>query len=77
MIPQPYPLWITVVTTVDHDSRALLADANPRARLALIDGMNHVLKVPAPDDPQRGYARPELPISAELVEVLADFALAR
>lgn len=55
-----------------EDAR-LLADANPRARLALIEGMNHVLKVPEQDDPQRGYGRPELPISAELVEVLASF----
>lgn len=55
-----------------EDAR-LLADANPRARLALIEGMNHVLKVPAQDDPQRGYGRPELPVSSELVEVLANF----
>lgn len=51
----------------------LLADANPRARLVLIEGMNHVFKMPAEDDPRRGYVQPELPISTELVEALATF----
>lgn len=57
----------------EADARRLAA-SNPRARLVLIEGMNHVLKVPATEDPRRGYTQPELPISSELVEVLAGFA---
>lgn len=58
----------------EADAR-LLADSNPRASLVLIEGMNHVFKLPVPGDPYQGYVQPDLPISAELVEVLATFAL--
>lgn len=62
------------IQVTEEDAR-LLAASNPRARLAIIDGMNHVLKVPVAGDPYQGYIQPDLPISAELVEVLAAFVL--
>lgn len=42
-----------------------LADANPRATLLLIDGMNHILKtVPNEQDRQvSSYADPTLPVA--------------
>ncbi|HLV26035.1 MAG TPA: alpha/beta fold hydrolase [Gemmatimonadales bacterium] len=58
----------------EADAR-LLANSNPRATLALIQGMNHVLKTPEPGAVNMGYNSPELAISSELVDVLARFAL--
>lgn len=57
----------------EADAR-LLAESNQRARLVLIEGMNHVFKVPAADDQYSGYLQPDLPISSQLVEALASFA---
>lgn len=52
-----------------------LAEGNPEAELALIDGMNHVLKMVPPDSALQlaSYGDPALPISAELVERVAAF----
>lgn len=58
-----------------EDARALAA-AQPKARLAILPGVNHVLKVPAGRDRAanlRAYADPKLPIAASAVEVIADF----
>jgi hypothetical protein len=52
-----------------------LAQANNRARLLIIKGMNHLLKM-APLDLQaqmKTYRDPDLPISAELVDNVAAF----
>ncbi len=63
-----------IQVTVD-DARALAA-AQPRARLAILSGVNHVLKIPERDDRAanlRAYADPSLPIAPAVVEAVADF----
>ena len=52
----------------------LLAAAQPKAELAVLSGVNHVLKVPAGDDRAANvatYADPSLPIAASVVEAIA------
>jgi fermentation-respiration switch protein FrsA (DUF1100 family) len=52
----------------------LLAAAQPSAELAVLSGVNHVLKVPAGDDRAANlatYADPSLPIAASVVEAIA------
>ena len=52
----------------------LLARANRRARLQLIEDMNHVLKRAAtPAEQQRAYTDPAMPIDARAVEAIAGF----
>jgi hypothetical protein len=56
---------------------ARLAAADPRARLVLVDGMNHVLKL-APADPARqaaSYSDPSLPLAPHLVREVTGFIL--
>jgi hypothetical protein len=58
-----------------EDARALAA-AQPKAELAILPGVNHVLKVPAGRDRAanlRAYADPDLPIARSAVEVIASF----
>ena len=53
-----------------------LAAAQPRAKLALLPGVNHVLKMPTGDDRAanlRAYADPSLPIAPSAVSAIADF----
>lgn len=59
-----------------QDAKAL-ASANPAARLLLIDGMNHVLKmVPTEQDKQiSSYSDPNLPVSPSLVSGIRSFAI--
>ena len=60
--------------TVD-DAKALAA-AQPRARLAILPGINHVLKIPAGDDRAsnlRAYADPSLPLAPAVTDSIADF----
>lgn len=53
-----------------------LAGARPGARLAVIEGMNHVLKMAdaSPASQSRTYTDPDVPIAAELVSELEAFA---
>ncbi len=53
----------------------LLHKANPRSFLDLIRGMNHVLRMVSSDNQANvaSYNNPNLPISAELVQVTAEF----
>lgn len=63
-----------IQVTVD-DAKALAA-AQPKASLALLPGVNHVLKMPAGDDRAanlRAYADPALPIAPAVVEAIARF----
>ena len=63
-----------IQVTVD-DAKALAA-AHPKASLALLPGVNHVLKMPAGDDRAanlRAYADPALPIAPAVVEAIARF----
>lgn len=53
-----------------------LATAQPKATLALLPGVNHVLKIPDGDDRAanlRAYADPSLPIAPAAIEAIADF----
>ena len=61
------------------DARALAA-AQPKARLVLVPGVNHVLKTVATDDPAANfatYADPSLPISPAVVDAIAAFVKPR
>lgn len=65
--------------SVEADARRLAA-ADPRAALALIPGMNHVLKAVASDDRAANlatYADPSLPLAPGVVARIADFVAAR
>jgi pimeloyl-ACP methyl ester carboxylesterase len=64
----------TDVQVSEKDAR-LLAAAKPAARLAIIPGMNHVLKsVPAdPAKQMASYGDPELPVAAILIDEIARF----
>jgi len=61
----------------EADARRLAA-ANPRAKLVLLPGVNHVLKAVASDDRAANaatYADPTLPIAPSVVDAIADFIL--
>lgn len=63
-----------IQVTVD-DARAL-ADAQPNATLALLPGVNHVLKMAASKDRAanlKAYADPSLPIAPAAVQAIAEF----
>jgi pimeloyl-ACP methyl ester carboxylesterase len=62
------------VTTEDANR---LYKAQPKAKLVVIEGMNHIMK-PAPSDRQMNmitYTQPDLPLKEELVEQLVPFLL--
>jgi len=52
-----------------------LAAADARARLVIVDGMNHVMKLVGTDPAlqQRSYSSPDLPVAPQLMDALADF----
>jgi len=59
---------------VEDKEAQLLKEAQPKAQLFLIEGMNHVLKkVKTLEENQLSYLNPDLPISGELVEGIASF----
>ena len=59
---------------VEDKEVQLLKEAQPKAQLLLIEGMNHVLKkVNTLEENQLSYLNPDLPISGELVEGIASF----
>ncbi len=72
------PVMIIQGTTdiqVSVDDANRLAKALPKAKLVIIEGMNHVLK-PAPADRQKNiitYTQPDLPLKKELIEKLVPF----
>lgn len=60
---------------VGVDQAQALSAARPDARLAVIPGMNHVLKI-VPPDPQQNlasYSNPALPLAPQLVTTINDF----
>jgi pimeloyl-ACP methyl ester carboxylesterase len=72
------PVLIVQGTTdlqVSMDDARMLHDALPGSRLAIIDGMNHVLKLaPAERDKNlAAYANPDLPLAPDLVTALVGF----
>lgn len=61
---------------VSVDDAKALAAAQPKARLVLLGGVNHVLKLPAGDDRAANlaaYADPSLPIAPTVVDAVAGF----
>ena len=69
---------IALSDSVDDDARKLAA-ADPRATLALVPGMNHVLKAVASDDRAANlatYGDPSLPLAPGVVGRIADFVAA-
>lgn len=62
------------ITTADAEA---LATAKPSAKLVVIQQMNHLLKIigEGPTANMASYNDPSLPISEELVSVVADFVL--
>ena len=57
-----------------EDARALAA-AKPAAKLEIIEGMNHVLKIVAADQTKQiaSYSDPTLPVAPRLIDVVAAF----
>ena len=55
-----------------------LAKAAPRAKLVVIDGMNHLLKMVGKDEAlqRKSYGSPELPVSPQLIDALSGFVKA-
>lgn len=64
----------TDIQVAEQDAR-LLAAAEPRATLVIVDGMNHVLKLVPPDMPAQltSYSDPSLPVAPQLVSAVASF----
>ena len=59
---------------VENKQAQLLKEAQPKAQLLLIEGMNHVLKkVKTMEENQQSYLNPDLPVPTELVEGIASF----
>lgn len=59
---------------VEDKEAQLLKEAQPKAQLLLIEGMNHVLKkVKTMEENQQSYLNPDLPVPTELVEGIASF----
>ena len=57
------------------DAKALAA-AQPKAKLVIIPGVNHVLKIVAGDSPSANfatYSNPSLPIAPGVVDAIAGF----
>jgi len=74
------PILIVQGTTdiqVSVENAELLSNANPRAKLVIIEGMNHVLKQAEIDRTKNmsTYSNPNLPIAPKLVEAISDFIL--
>ena len=66
----------TDVQVAIEDAR-LLAGADPKAVLTIIDGMNHVLKM-VPSDPAaqlRSYSDSTLPVAPALIDVIGTFVM--
>lgn len=64
----------TDIQVAEQDAR-LLASADPHAKLVIVDGMNHVLKLVPSDMTQqmKSYSDPSLPVAPQLVDAVASF----
>ena len=72
------PVLITQGTTDIHVTRRdveLLSNANPSAKVFLVDGMNHVLKSVSRDREKQvvSYSDPKLPVTPGLIDEIARF----
>ncbi|RFP18343.1 MULTISPECIES: alpha/beta hydrolase [unclassified Duganella] len=55
-----------------------LAAAAPRARLVVVEGMNHLLKIVGDDEAKqkKSYGSPEFPVAPQLIDALSTFVKA-
>jgi len=65
----------TLDAQVPQSDAKLLAAAQPKAKLIIVEGMNHVLKRAAPDQASqaKSYGDPSLPVPSELIDGIAAF----
>jgi uncharacterized protein len=65
----------TLDSQVPPSDAQLLAHAQPKAKLLVIEGMNHVFKRAAADQAAQraSYSDPSLPVAPELIEGIASF----
>jgi pimeloyl-ACP methyl ester carboxylesterase len=63
---------------VQPDEAKILAAAQPRAKVVIVEGMNHLLKVVGTDQAlqQKSYASPDLPVAPQLIDALSSFVKA-
>ena len=78
LISNDSPVLIIQGTTdiqVRVEDTKLLSEANPQARIQLIEGMNHIFKNSTSDRQENiaTYINPNLPINDKLVYVIVDF----
>lgn len=61
---------------VSQDEAKALAAAAPKAKLVIVEGMNHLLKIVGDDQAlqQKSYGSPELPVAPQLLDALSSFA---
>lgn len=76
------PVLIVQGTTdiqVSADDATRLHDANPGSKLALIEGMNHILKNAEANKMKNmlTYRQPDLPLNAELTSQISSFILTK
>jgi fermentation-respiration switch protein FrsA (DUF1100 family) len=76
------PVLIIQGTTdiqVRKEDAKILSEANPKAEIKIIKGMNHIFKEAGLDRMKNieTYNQPELQIKQELVEVITDFVIKR
>jgi pimeloyl-ACP methyl ester carboxylesterase len=60
---------------VPQDEAKLLSAAAPRAKLVIVEGMNHLLKIVGSDQAlqQKSYTSPALPVAPQLIDALSSF----
>lgn len=60
---------------VPQEEAKLLSAAAPKAKVVIVDGMNHLLKIVGDDQAlqQKSYASPDLPVAPQLLEALTTF----
>jgi len=63
---------------VQQDEAKALADAAPKAKLVIVQGMNHLLKIVGDDKAlqQKSYASPDLPVAPQLIDAVSAFVKA-
>ena len=60
---------------VDPENAQILSKANPKAKVVMIAGMNHVMKAAEKDREKNfaAYADPELRVMIEVIDAMANF----
>ncbi|HEX5345469.1 MAG TPA: alpha/beta fold hydrolase [Duganella sp.] len=63
---------------VQQDEAKALAAAAPKAKLVIVQGMNHLLKIVGDDKAlqQKSYASPDLPVAPQLIDAVSAFVKA-